>query len=211
MVWLSKIKPVEAVEKGSSSHELNRLRHIIMQTTGRCRIEPPIKLVGRPFLSYGEEMSSTDTLGLLKKYLHWYIPLLWRGGRRSLTGWLWWFCTRQLPSTVHDGTFSTAPHWAVVLPTHHLGQALACPTYIPMIRFCKMLRCLCHCNKRRLYFLTAPKYLHWHIPLLWRGGRRSLTGWLWWFCTRQLPSTVHDGTFSTAPHWAVVLPTHHLG
>ena len=21
-------------------------------------------------------------MGLLKKYLHWYIPLLWRGGRR---------------------------------------------------------------------------------------------------------------------------------
>ena len=95
------------------------------------------------------------TFSTASKYLHWHIPLLWRGGRRSLTGWLWWFCTRQLPSTVHDGTFSTAPHWAVVLPTHHLGQALACPTYIPMIGFCKMLRCLCHCNKRRFYFSTA--------------------------------------------------------
>ena len=49
-------------------------------------------------------------MGLLKKCLHWYIPLPWRGGRRSLTGWLWWFCTRQLPPTVHDSTFSTVPH-----------------------------------------------------------------------------------------------------
>ena len=37
--------------------------------------------------------------GVVVVVLHNSIPLLWRGGRRSLTGWLWWFCTRQLPST----------------------------------------------------------------------------------------------------------------
>ena len=48
-------------------------------------------------------------MGLLKRWLHWYIPLLWRGGRRSLTGWLWWFCTRQLPLTVPKILFQQ-PH-----------------------------------------------------------------------------------------------------
>ena len=40
----------------------------------------------------------------------------------------------------------------VLWRTHHLGQALACPTYISMLRFCTMLRRLCNCNKRRFYF-----------------------------------------------------------
>ena len=127
-----------------------------------CRADcsPPLK--GWP--------GAVEKVGLLKKCLHWYIPLLWRGGRRSLTGWLWWFCTRQLPSTVHDGTFSTAPKY------HHQKNLTA----------------------RAIEFMEMVGRT---IPLLWRGVRRSLTGWLWWFCTRQLPSTVHDGTFSTAPKY----------
>ena len=50
---------------------------------------------------------------LLKKYLHWYIPLLWRGGRRSLTGWLWRFCTKSRRLCYCNKRrfyFSTAPH-----------------------------------------------------------------------------------------------------
>ena len=41
------------------------------------------------------------------------------------------------------------------LVTHHLGQALACPTYMPVLRFCTMLRRLCNRNKRRFYFSIA--------------------------------------------------------
>ena len=36
--------------------------------------------------------------GVVVEVLHGAIPLLWRGGRRSLTGWLWRFCTGQFPS-----------------------------------------------------------------------------------------------------------------
>ena len=36
--------------------------------------------------------------GVVVAYLHPAIPLLWRGGRRSPTGWLRHFCTKQFPS-----------------------------------------------------------------------------------------------------------------
>ena len=36
--------------------------------------------------------------GVVVSYLHQSIPLLWRGGRRSLTGWLCRVCISQFPS-----------------------------------------------------------------------------------------------------------------
>ena len=32
---------------------------------------------------------------------------------------------------------------------------------------------------------VVVEVLHQLIPLLWRGGGRSPTGWLWWFCTNN--------------------------
>ena len=36
--------------------------------------------------------------GVVASFLHKSIPLLWRGDKRSLTGWLCHFCTRQFSS-----------------------------------------------------------------------------------------------------------------
>ena len=33
------------------------------------------------------------------------------------------------------------------------------------------------------------------------GWQAKPDGVVWWFCTRQLPPTMHDGTFSTAPSY----------
>ena len=46
--------------------------------------------------------------GVVVSCLHQSIPLLWRGGRRSLTGWLCRVCTSQFLSYGAWDTFSTA-------------------------------------------------------------------------------------------------------
>ena len=51
----------------------------------------------------------------------------------------------------------------VFLCTHHLGQALACPTYIPMLWFCIASRRLTYWFKQRFYFSTAPRNFVLHI------------------------------------------------
>ena len=55
----------------------------------RGRIKPPIEPVGQ---------SAFLIIRLNALCLHQSIPLLWRGGRRSLTGWLHHVCTSQFPS-----------------------------------------------------------------------------------------------------------------
>ena len=42
------------------------------------------------------DQSAVLSDGVVLVGLHQTIPLLWRGGRRSLTGWSRRFCTRQL-------------------------------------------------------------------------------------------------------------------
>ena len=98
--------------------------------------------------------------GVVASYLHQLIPLLWRGGKRSLTGWLPRICTRQFPSC--GGVASEALTgwlWRVC--------ASIVSDHSPPVEGCQ-----------------APPdgvvawVLYQLIPLLWRGGKRSLTGWL---------------------------------
>ena len=112
--------------------------------------------------------------GVVVPCLHPAIPLLRRGGRRSLTGWLCRVYTRQFPSCGGEMTSTDT-----LLQSHRVRTRRRSLTgwHSPPVEGWQA----------KLDGVVVP-CLHPAIPLLWRGGKRSLTGWLCRVCTRQFPS-----------------------
>ena len=88
--------------------------------------------------------------GVVASYLHLAIPLLWRGGKRSLTGWLPRICTNIVPD--HSPPVEGWRRGGVLVSA--LGNSLPVEGW------------------GRFSTGWLPSYLHLAIPLLWRGGRR---------------------------------------
>ena len=94
---------MSAVEKVSSACNRNRLRREYLQTTRRGGLTcPPVTRCAYTIYTfihpiYGNQNQMAQVIGFVRcctfstvvsaQLQCWYIPLLWRGGRRSLTGW----------------------------------------------------------------------------------------------------------------------------
>ena len=117
------------------------------------------------------------------------IPLLWRGGGRSLTGWYspplegW----RAKP----DGVVASFLHKSIPLlwrggrHKHFVMHAFS--NHDVVLHNVTPIDLLA--QSAVLSDGVVASFLHQPIPLLWRGGRRSLTGWSCHFCTSQFPSS----------------------
>ena len=134
----------------------------------------------RQFPSYGRRMSSTDTLG-----------------------WLYGFCTRQFPSCGGGNSPPVegcqAPLDGVVFCiTTKSTKTVRADNSPPVEGWQAKLDGVVFCITTK-----STKTVRQIIPLLWRGGRRSLTGWL--YRSAQGNSPPMEGGCLVQIHWVIVL------
>ena len=122
------------------------------------------------------------------------IPLLWRGVKLCLTGWLWRVCTSQFPSCggemsstdtlgrLHRVLHTAAPLDGVVASCLHQSIPLlwsqfpSCGGEMSSTDILGRLHRVLH--TAALLDGVVVACLHQSIPLRWRGVKLRLTGWL---------------------------------